>query len=91
MRPKRTQPYRPQTNGKAEAFIRILCRDWAYVRPYLKCAKRLTALPQWLSTYNHSWSHTGLNELTTAQRLALNNLSGKNSQKCKSLRSRKTS
>ena len=26
----RTQPYTPRTNGKAEAFIRILQREWAY-------------------------------------------------------------
>lgn len=25
--------YRPQTSGKAEAFIGILLREWAYARP----------------------------------------------------------
>lgn len=78
VRPKRTRPYRPQTNGKAEAFIRTLLREWAYVRPYLSNADRLTALPQWVSAYNHSRPHTGLNGRTPAQRLAVNNLSGKN-------------
>ena len=29
VRPKRTRPYRPQTNGKAEAFIRTLLHEWA--------------------------------------------------------------
>src|SRR2546430_4712147 len=26
----RTEPYRPQTNGKAERFIRTLLSEWAY-------------------------------------------------------------
>ena len=30
----RTKPYTPRTNGKAEAFIRILQREWAYAYIY---------------------------------------------------------
>ena len=30
---KRTRPYRPQTNGKAERFIQTLQNEWAYARP----------------------------------------------------------
>ena len=78
VRPKRTRPYRPQTNGKAEAFIRTLLREWAYVRPYLSNADRLTALPTWLHAYNHSRPHSGLDGRTPAQRLRVNNLRGKN-------------
>jgi transposase InsO family protein len=26
----RTRPYRPQTNGKAERFIRTMLGEWAY-------------------------------------------------------------
>ena len=29
-----TQPYRPQTNGKAERFIATLLTQWAYARLY---------------------------------------------------------
>jgi transposase InsO family protein len=32
--PKRTRPYRPQTNGKAERFHRTLADGWAYARFY---------------------------------------------------------
>ena len=79
VRPKRTRPYRPQTNGKAEAFIRTLLREWAYVRPYHANAARRAALPAWLHAYNHQRPHTGLDGRTPAQRLGVNNLSGKNS------------
>ena len=42
VRLKRTRPYRPQTNGKAERFIQTLIREWAYARavPQLAGAAR---------------------------------------------------
>ena len=30
---RRTRPYRPQTNGKAEAYIKTIQREWAYRPP----------------------------------------------------------
>jgi transposase InsO family protein len=45
---KRTKPYTPQTNGKAERLIQTLLRSWAYVRPYQHSAERTEALPPWL-------------------------------------------
>jgi len=45
-RPTRT--YRPQSNGKAERFIRTLKREWANKRPYRSNAGRLRALPGWV-------------------------------------------
>ena len=51
-----TRPYRPQTNGKAEAFVKIVQNGWAYKRPYDSTAERIAALPrlpallQWLPT-----------------------------------------
>jgi transposase InsO family protein len=56
----RTRPYRPQTNGKAERFIRTLINEWAYGRPYRSNAERLAALPNWLHFYNHERPHTAL-------------------------------
>lgn len=34
IKPKRTRPYRPQTNGKIERFHRTLADGWAYARFY---------------------------------------------------------
>jgi transposase InsO family protein len=56
----RTQPYTPRTNGKAEAFIRILQREWAYGHVYHSSAHRARALPGWLRWYNHYRPHGGI-------------------------------
>ena len=66
---KRTRPYRPQINGKAEAFNKILQREWAYIRKYLSNEKRLIALPAFLNYYNHHRPHGGINGATPASRL----------------------
>lgn len=57
---KLTRPYRPQTNGKAERFIRTLLSEWAYARIYASNEHRLQALPLWLELYNHRRPHTAL-------------------------------
>jgi transposase InsO family protein len=56
----RTQPYRPRTNGKAEAFIRILQREWAYAYIYPTSTHRARALPGWLRWYNNHRPHGGI-------------------------------
>lgn len=66
---KRTRPYRPQTNGKAEAFNKILQNEWAYLRPYASNLERLNALPLFLAYSNHSRPHGGINGATPASRL----------------------
>lgn len=37
---RRTRPYTPRTNGKAERFIQTALREWAYRRPYYTSADR---------------------------------------------------
>jgi transposase InsO family protein len=56
--PKRTRPYRPQTNGKIERFHRTLADGWGYARCYESEAERRDALPGWLHQYNHHRPHT---------------------------------
>jgi transposase InsO family protein len=56
----RTRPYRPQTNGKAERFIRTLLSGWAYGAIYRSSAERTTALDGWLWHYNHRRRHSAL-------------------------------
>jgi len=66
---KRTRPYRPQTNGKAEAFNKILQAEWAYLRPYRSNQERLDALPSFLIYYNAYRPHGGIGGRTPASRL----------------------
>lgn len=73
----RTRPYRPQTNGKAERFIRSMLGEWAYGAIYRSSSERTAALDGWLWTYNHRRRHRALGKKPPAQRLAeLNNALG---------------
>ena len=56
----RTRPYRPQTNGKAERFIRTLLAGWAYGAVYGSSEERTRALDGWLWHYNHRRRHSAL-------------------------------
>jgi transposase InsO family protein len=69
IRHQRTRPYRPQTNGKAEAFVKILQNGWAYKRPYDSTVQRIAALPAFLSYYNGFRPHGGLDGDTPLGRL----------------------
>jgi transposase InsO family protein len=60
IRHKRTRPYTPRTNGKAERFIQTSLREWAYANAYQTSAERTKALQPWLGTYNTSRSHSAL-------------------------------
>jgi transposase InsO family protein len=72
--PKRTRPYRPQTNGKVERYHRTLAGEWAYARPYATETERRAALDPWLHTYNNHRGHTALKGQPPASRVT--NLSG---------------
>jgi hypothetical protein len=65
-----TRPYRPQTNGKAERFIRTLINEWAYNRSYARSGWRTRALAHYLSFYNTERRHSALGDLTPEMRLA---------------------
>ena len=56
----RTRPRRPQTNGKAERFIRTLINGWAYGAIYRSSQERTAALDGWLWHYNHRRRHSAL-------------------------------
>ena len=60
IRHKRTRPYTPRTNGKAERFIQTSLREWAYANAYHSSAERTEALQPWLTTYNTDRNHSGL-------------------------------
>jgi transposase InsO family protein len=77
-RHKRTRPYRPQTNGKAERFIKTLLAEWAYGRLYRSNDERLKALPDWVGYYNTERTHTALGGITP-QAALVNNLRGHHS------------
>jgi transposase InsO family protein len=73
---KKTRPYRPQTNGKAERFIRTMLERWAYAYSYANEPERLAALTPALDFYNRFRPHRALKGLTPLQRV--NNVPGTN-------------
>lgn len=72
-----TRPYRPQTNGKAERFIKTALCEWAYVQPYANSYVRRKAWLPWLHRYNWHRPHASLHYKPPIRRLGLsmNNLS----------------
>ncbi|MXG89777.1 IS481 family transposase [Nocardioides sp. YIM 123512] len=75
--PKRTRPYRPQTNGKIERFHRTLAEGWAFKKFYSSETARLAALPGWVHHYNHHRPHSAIGKVPPITRLT--NLAGHHS------------
>jgi transposase InsO family protein len=75
--PKRTRPYRPQTNGKIERFHRTLTEGWAFKKFYNSESARIAALPAWVHQYNHHRPHSAIGKAPPITRL--NNLAGHHS------------
>jgi transposase InsO family protein len=67
----RTRPHRPQTNGKAERFIRTMLNGWAYGPVYDSSRERTNALDGWLWHYNHRRRHSALGQQPPVSRTNL--------------------
>ena len=75
---RRTRPYRPQTNGKAERMVRTLLAEWAYARPFADTAERVASLGRFIDFYNQRRPHWSLAGQPPISRLLVNNPVGKN-------------
>lgn len=69
---RRTRPYTPRTNGKAERFIQTALREWAYARAFRNSHQRTIDLYRWLHGYNWHRPHTSLAGQPPTSRLRLN-------------------
>lgn len=67
----RTKPYTPQTNGKAERFIKTMLEEWAYFLPYKSSDRRKADLPRWVNYYNCQRNHGGINMKPPISRLPI--------------------
>lgn len=67
----RSRPRRPQTNGKAERFIRTLLNGWAYGAIYRTSQDRAAALDGWLWHYNHRRPHAAISHRPPVSRTNL--------------------
>lgn len=67
---KKTRPYHPQTNGKAEAFVKIITNEWAYGRAYRSNEERADSLGPFLNDYNLNRPHGGIDGQTPISRVS---------------------
>jgi len=67
---RKTKPYHPQTNGKAERFIQSALREWAYGIPYNHSSERTDMLERWTHHYNWHRPHQGIKSVAPISRLA---------------------
>ena len=76
IRHRRTRPYTPRTNGKAERFIQTALREWAYAAVYQTSLERHDRLPVWIHRYHWHRPHSSLKGKAPISRLGLsgNNL-----------------
>jgi transposase InsO family protein len=70
---RRTRPYTPRTNGKAERFIQTALREWAYARTYQTSQERENNLQPWIHQYNWHRPHASLGLSPPISRSGLDN------------------
>jgi len=66
----RTRPYRPQTNGKAERWIRTVLSECLYLEVFADSQERRLALDRFIGYYNGVRPHLGIDGRTPRQRLS---------------------
>ena len=64
-----TRPYRPQTNGKIEAFNKIIKREFFYPNSFDSEKDLIMNLGNFLFEFNHLRRHGGLNYVTPFDKL----------------------
>jgi transposase InsO family protein len=65
---RRTRPYTPRTNGKAERFIQTALREWARAKHWTNSEDRDCHLQPWTHYYNHQRPHGSLNYMPPISR-----------------------
>jgi hypothetical protein len=78
IRHKRTRPYTPRTNGKAERFIQTLLREWAYRFSHDTSDERKPWLTPYLHFYNYHRAHSAVAYNAPISRLDRNNVLRRN-------------
>jgi transposase InsO family protein len=66
---RRTRPYTPRTNGKAERFIQTALKEWAYSQHWPSSDHRDAQLQPWNDFYNNQRPHGSLNYNPPVSRL----------------------
>ena len=71
IRHRRTRPYTPKTNGKAERSIQTALREWAYAFTYATSEEGKNHLPRWIHDYNGHRPHGSLSKQPPISALGL--------------------
>ena len=66
----RTRPYRPQTNGKVERWIRTVLSECLYLEVFSSSGARRLALERFIEYYNDRRPHLGIGGRTPRRRLS---------------------
>ena len=77
---KRTRPYTPRTNGKAERFIQTSLREWAYLQAFDSSAERSASHAALAPPLQPHRPHSALGGKPPSTRLTKDNLLGNDSR-----------